>query len=209
MKFGVIYKITNSQNGMIYIGQTKMQVRDRWRLHCSKNSTCSLLHKAIEEYGKEAFKIEVIDSGESREELNQKEKYWIEKEQSISPNGYNLDKGGYFIEYTDEAKKRMSENHADVSGKKNPRYGARCSEETKKLIADRLRGRYTGKNSTYHKAVINIDTGERFDTATEAADKYGVTVSTLTKTCRGVQKRSAGFRWAFIEGGDACDISNE
>lgn len=33
----------------------------------------------------------------------------------------------------------------------------------------------------------------------DEAKAYGVTVSTLTKTCRGVQKQTAGCRWAFIE----------
>lgn len=78
-------------------------------------------------------------------------------------------------------------------------YGAKHSIESCRLISEKLSGKYTGKNSFNHRAVINLDTNEMFDTATDAAKAYGVTVSTLTKTCRGVQKQTAGCRWAFIE----------
>lgn len=196
---GIIYKITNTQNGMVYIGQTTHTLRKRWRLHCSPSSTCSLIHKAITEYGKESFTIEQIDNADSREELNRKEIAWIKKENSITPNGYNIDKGGYSIEYSEDSKKKMSENHADVKGENNPMYGKHHSEETRKLIAERLAGKYTGKDSMNHRAVVNLDTGEKFETATEAAKTYGVTVSTLIKTCRGKQKRTANCRWAYFD----------
>ena len=61
-------------------------------------------------------------------------------------------------------------------------------------------GRCTGKNNPSHRSVINLDTGERYDTATEAAKAHGVTVSALCKTCHGVQKHTAGYRWAFADG---------
>lgn len=199
MSYGIIYKITNTKNGMIYIGQTTHSIRDRWRIHCSKSSTCKCLKKAISEYGKEVFVIEQVDSAESREELNRKEVEWIKKENSIIPNGYNTGKGGYQITYSYEARMKMSKHHANVRGKNNPMFGTKHSEETRKLISKRLLGKYTGKDSAFHKAVINLDTGERFDTVTAAAQAYGVSVSTLAKTCRGVQKRTAGYRWAFIE----------
>lgn len=176
-----------------------MGIQNRWRLHCASNSTCGPLKRAISEYGKSAFIIEQVDSADTREELNQKERFWIEKENTLAPNGYNKKPGGYHITYSQEAKRRMSENHSNVKGAKNPMYGKSHSIKTRKLISDRLAGRYTGENSFFHKAVINLDTGEVFITATEAAKKYGITVSTLTKTCRGVQKRSANYRWRFYE----------
>lgn len=200
MPYGIIYRITNAKTGKVYIGQTTHTLRDRWRLHCTPGSTCSLLKQAIQEYGKDAFTMEQVDTAETREELNRKEVAWIERENSMHPHGYNVDKGGYHIQYTDAARKKMSDHHADVSGQNNPMFGSRHRDESRRLISTRLSGKYVGKASFNHRAVINLDTGERFDTATEAAGRYGVTVSTLTKTCRGVQKRTAGYRWAFDEG---------
>lgn len=200
---GIIYKVTNTRNGKAYIGQTTHTLRDRWRLHCHKSSTCRYLKKAIAEFGMEAFTIEQVDAADSRDELNEKEVAWIERENTMHPNGYNSDKGGYYGNYSAETRKRMSDNHADISGKNNPMYGRHHRADSKKVISERLSGKYVGKDSFNHRAVINLDTKETFDTATDAATAYGVTVSTLTKTCRGVQQRTAGYRWAFLEGGDA------
>lgn len=197
--YGIIYKITNKVNGMCYVGQTTYTLEDRWRLHYSKGSCCSVLKEAISNFGKEAFSIEQIDIGNNREDLNSKEIYWIKKLNTRQPNGYNIDKGGYSIVHNDEARKKMSENHVDFNGKNNPMYGKHRSQYTKDLIAKRLKGRYTGKDCSASRPVINLDTGERFVSATEAANKYGVTTSTLCKTCNGRQQKTAGYRWAFEE----------
>ena len=176
-----------------------MSLRQRWRLHYSKSSTCKYIHEAINEYGPENFVIEEIEQGNSREDLNEKEKYWIRELNSLFPNGYNNDKGGYSITYTEESRKKMSEHRPDFRGSKNPRYGVKASEETRRLISEALKGKYVGEKNPNHKAVINLDTNEYFNTATQAAEKYGVTSSTLLKTCRGKQKRTAGYRWAYAE----------
>ena len=166
------------------------------------------MYQAISLYGKNNFIIEEIEHCYSRDELNEKECFWIQKIDTLFPKGYNIRQGGYSIVYSEASRAKMSKNHADVRGVRNPRYGARLTETTKQLISSALKGKYVGEKSSFHKAVINLDTNERFSTATEAANKYGVTVSALTKTCRGVQKRTAGCRWIF-EGGDANDSTDK
>jgi group I intron endonuclease len=57
-----VYKVTNKQNGKIYIGITNQGVTVRWSKHCSdarRNSTF-LLSKAIRKYGEQNFLIETI-----------------------------------------------------------------------------------------------------------------------------------------------------
>ena len=44
--------------------------------------------RAIRKYGKENFIIEIIDTAESQDELNQKEQYWIRYYDSVN-KGYN------------------------------------------------------------------------------------------------------------------------
>jgi len=39
---GFIYKITNKENGMIYIGQTTQSLKDRWRQHRKKIAHVSI-----------------------------------------------------------------------------------------------------------------------------------------------------------------------
>ena len=53
-----------------------------------------VFHRAIIKYGIGAFDFTVIDHASSREDLNQKERYWIAHFKCISPNGYNLTDGG-------------------------------------------------------------------------------------------------------------------
>lgn len=88
-----IYKITNLVNNKIYIGQTITGVDSRWKGHLYKDG-CKFLHNAILKYGKENFKIEVIEYCEENK-LDDREIYWISYYHSTDRNiGYNILKGG-------------------------------------------------------------------------------------------------------------------
>ena len=86
-----IYKISNSVNNKIYIGQSIRPVEDRFRRHINdamNNKLDTHLARAIRLLGPDKFKIEVIDTATSQEELTQKEHDYINKYNSIE-NGYN------------------------------------------------------------------------------------------------------------------------
>ena len=100
---GFIYKIYNDVNDKVYIGQTAIDIESRWIQHLSKTAyreDNSIVHKAIEKYGKEHFNIEAVDTiyndnfESLRKELNKREISCIEQYNSISPNGYNILYGG-------------------------------------------------------------------------------------------------------------------
>lgn len=104
-------KITNLVNGKIYIGQTIKTVEQRFKEHCVKNKRIvSAINKAIQKYGKENFIFEQIDSATTYSELNQKEYDLIRKENTISPNGYNLRDGGMMGTVSEETKLKHSES---------------------------------------------------------------------------------------------------
>ena len=84
-----IYKITNLINGKIYIGKHSQKIQNK----DSYFGSGVLLNKAIVKYGKENFKKEIIEMCE-KDNINDKEIYWINKFNSFTPNGYNLAKGG-------------------------------------------------------------------------------------------------------------------
>lgn len=69
-----IYKITNSINGKIYIGKTYKTIEQRFKEHFkdSKRYKNRPLYRAINKYGIESFKIEVIEKTNTPEE---REKY--------------------------------------------------------------------------------------------------------------------------------------
>ena len=92
---GIIYKITNTLNNKMYIGQTTRNIASRWREHKSRSSPSdgTYLHNAIAKYGENNFVIEQIDNCPD-ELLNDREIEWITILDTMYPNGYNLTIGG-------------------------------------------------------------------------------------------------------------------
>ena len=92
-----IYKIQNKINGKIYIGQS-VNIEKRWNKH--KNASQNILdhgyethlYRSFRKYGIENFDFSIIEECPIAE-LNQKEKYWIQKYNSFF-KGYNLTLGG-------------------------------------------------------------------------------------------------------------------
>ena len=72
-------------------------------------------HEAIRKYGFEDFDWEVIDSAETLEELNEKEIFWINKLNTLSPNGYNLEKGGKVKVFLEETLQKMKKANRDYA----------------------------------------------------------------------------------------------
>lgn len=222
----IIYKITNRVNGKVYIGQTIRSLEHRWKQHCSKSSGCIYIHRAIQKYGKENFTVEQIDVASDREELNKKEQYWIQHYDCIAPKGYNMTTGGdnfercddsrekirkrqtgetnsfYGKTHSDEVKKRFSEQRKGENnamygsarfGEKNPMYGKHHSEETKQLY----REMFSGSNSPRAKKVVCVETGEVFNTVTDAARYIGKTNTHLCACCKGKVQTCGGYHWRY------------
>lgn len=92
---GLIYKIVNDINSLIYIGKTTRSMESRWHDHI-KNSyiqQVSKLHNAMRKYGVEHFHIELVEDKIPNEILNDREIYWIQQYNSYE-NGYNSTLGG-------------------------------------------------------------------------------------------------------------------
>lgn len=90
MKTLKIYKITNKINGKVYVGQTSESLSQRFSRHMGYQSKehDSKFYRAIRKYGKDNFFIELLDTAETQEELDEKEVFWILKLNAVS-NGYN------------------------------------------------------------------------------------------------------------------------
>ena len=102
-------------------------VHARFRRHISdakKGKIDTHFTRAINKYGEENFVYETIDTASTREELTEKEKYWIDYYNSCDA-GYNTSPGGYpcggntyyRVENLDEIKKKLS---LSKLGGKNP-----------------------------------------------------------------------------------------
>lgn len=94
---GYIYRITNTVNGKVYIGQTSVSIAQRWRQHrwASKKDSTHPLYRAIKKYGSDKFSIECLETViGSRSDLVDAEIRLIRSYSSLSPKGYNLSAGG-------------------------------------------------------------------------------------------------------------------
>lgn len=95
--YGIIYKCTNLINGKIYIGQTIKGLEHRKGLHeiTADKNRGFYFHNAIRKYGKENFKWEIIDSGLSKIDLDNKEIFYINIFNVLNHDfGYNIKSGG-------------------------------------------------------------------------------------------------------------------
>jgi len=88
----IIYKIVNNINGKVYVGQTIQPLNKRISYHVWQNRLP--IQKALNKYGIQSFTISIIDSADSKDVLDEKEKYWIKFLDCRAPNGYNLTDGG-------------------------------------------------------------------------------------------------------------------
>lgn len=88
--YGYIYKNTDLTNGMLYIGKHKYDKPELDPTYHGSGTRWGKIYKSRPETTKE----EIIDIVYSKEELNEKEKYWIKKLNTKWPNGYNFTDGG-------------------------------------------------------------------------------------------------------------------
>jgi len=71
----------------IYVGQTMRTLEQRFAEHAKADS---LLGNAIRKYGAENFSIEILTECETKAELDDKERLYIEKLNYKHPHGYNF-----------------------------------------------------------------------------------------------------------------------
>lgn len=136
-----VYKVVNEENGKVYIGKTKKTLEDRWKRHLylAEKGVNRHFYDAINHYGKEKFSIELLEECNTEDELDRREKYWIDQFNSISrEKGYNMTEGGEggdtFSCQSEEKKEEIREKLSKLHSERDR------DEETYKKIADAERG---------------------------------------------------------------------
>ena len=204
--FGIIYKIENLCNGKVYIGQTTKQKGFYGRYpygNVVSQSSNSYLKSSIQKYGMENFKIyECIDVGYDREDLNNKEIFWIKFYQATNPeHGYNRHSGGS-LDFNLPEESRQSMIRAKKS-KPSWNRGKSWSEETRRKIKEN-HANFARGNHPEAKPVRCITTGKEFACLSDGAEYYRCDLSYTSKCCRGLAKHSGRLEdgtqleWEFI-----------
>lgn len=134
-----IYKITNKINNKCYIGQST-RIQDRWKEHSSnyehKRHPELPLYKAMEKYGIKNFSFMVLQECQ-KEELDEKEKYWIKYFNStLQDHGYNIRSGGDSTNGENHPKHKLTQQDViDIRTRYNNHE--RC-KEVEKIYADKI-----------------------------------------------------------------------
>ncbi len=159
--FGLIYKITNSLNGKMYIGQTIRSAELRFKQHVmdalNPKRRHFAIHRAIQKYGAAAFKVEILLHASSKEALDHWEQYFIGKNNAFY-EGYNLtaqkSAGGHSIETRkkigEKAKLAATWKIATVAASLH-NTGKPCSDQTRKRISEAKKGRVINSVETRAK----------------------------------------------------------
>lgn len=137
-----VYIHTNKVNGKKYVGQTKMNPKDRWGSNGHRYKECTYFYNAIKKWGFDNFEHEIVYSGLSHAEANKKEQELIELYNTRDHKyGYNIRYGGSNGVLSEETKNKLSQARKDkYTGSNSPRYGKKLSEETKLKISMAQRG---------------------------------------------------------------------
>lgn len=228
--YGVIYKITNKINGKVYIGQTT-QPRGFKDRYCTKGKGIERVYNymisrkrnndnynkhlfsSIVKYGFGNFCVdEVLDKAKSLDELNNKEKAYINKFKSYNPKyGYNDTLGGDNYERSDYAKSKYNKKYSKpVYCITNKRFYSSINEASKATgcgtgsISSCCLGKShqsRGLNNRYYKfkyfshivsgnkiPVVCITTNKHYISLTEACDDTGISKRSIHNACKGISK---------------------
>lgn len=174
-----IYLIENDQNHKRYVGQSR-NIENRWKRHRrgfdSGKHENRYMQRAVN-LG-QTFTFSVLEECKA-DQLDKLERKWIKHFHSNNYRyGYNLDDGGNY------GKTLAARNLTRRTGRDNPNYGRRTSEETK----EKQRKASIGKNnklsvSDVEQIKIDFLGGVKIK---QLAEQYGVKVSTIGKitTCK-------------------------
>ena len=224
-----IYKITNKLNGHFYIGQS-VNIQARFRehhfsgKHIEDKDHNTPIHLAIYKYGWENFETEILEEC-SKDLLNEREIYWIEKLSATKNGNYNILLGGQDrikfyekpIEIYDlngqyvrtvksaaEAAKELGVSRDfvyQVLYKQRPTCGGHQLKfvEDKKSVIKKFISRQGGSIAVNQIHPVTNEILATYISAAEASRVTGIDSSAITKVCKGKLKTTKGYKWAYAE----------
>lgn len=233
-KYGVIYLIINNINGKIYVGLTTNTFNGRYTKNKEKlinRVSNEHLRRSIEKYGIENFTIiEEFDVAYSEEELDALEDLYIKMYNTTNNQyGYNKKYGGANGKQSEETRRKNSEGHKGLKmseetkrkqsemrkGNKNPFYGKKHTDETKKKISKANSGINNGMSKghteqskqkmrevqtrLHGRKIICEENGKIYNSAGEAARDLRLNASSIHHCCRGDYKSTKGYHFKYVD----------
>lgn len=198
-----------SPDNLRYYGMTGRDVKVRW------NNGKGYIHnqyfyRAIQKYGWDEFKHEIVADGMTKAEACSMEEGLIAEYHTQDPRyGYNLSAGGECNKLSQSTKDKISKANKgrifsegtrekmSIShiGKSTSLKGCKLSDEHKRKISESLNGRKHPHGATSPKPVIC--NGTRYDSVQDCADFYNVSFSAMCSWLRG--EKSMPYKFVFMK----------
>ena len=204
-----VYKITNTVNGKVYIGQST-NIKQRWsqhRQHLNGGYHCNdYLQRSWMKYGKDAFTFEVLQECTVDELDAYEEKYISMYDSTNFEKGYNEKTGGNQCRLTERTKAKLRKPKGPLS----PEHIAKMSAARKGIPAwnkglitpPEVRAKQSkariGKKPCNCKQVLCATTGKVFHDTVEAAKYYGLVATNIRKCCRKERHTVGGMEWTYM-----------
>ena len=222
-----IYKITNKINGHYYIGQA-VDIKNRFRghkfsaIHLNNKDHGAPIHLAMAKYGVNNFLYEIIEEC-PRDQLDEREIYWIDKLQATENGNYNILKGGQdrmkfdekpvelydlqgnYIRTVPSATKVAEEFGVSRNAIYQVLYKQRPSckgyqmkyEEDKDTIMKPFVSRQGGSIAINQIDPKTLQIVNTYISAAEAGRLTGTDSSAIIKVCKGKLKTTNGYKWEY------------
>lgn len=212
-----VYCHINKINGKRYVGITKQNPETRWRSGNGYNNS-EYFWRAIKKYGWRNFEHVTLHENLTKEEAEKIEiKLIAEWKTTDGEYGYNIANGGNHIgSVSEETKRKISKRHKGVATELHRTEetkrkiskglkGIKRSDETKKKMSDfaksrgmseMIKQRFIEANEKRKIPVICIETGIKYESASEAARQTGLCKSTILRHCNRTYKKK---KWRYAE----------
>ena len=220
-----IYKITNTINNKIYIGQS-IHIEQRWKEHLSGRGSKALYQDFLF-YGTQNFTFEILEICTDKTLLREREKFWVRYYNSYL-DGYNGNEGGDSVLQAVESTKKSifcydlfgnfiqmfpSLSEAErITGINNSNISraAKTKGRTKNF---QWRYQYYDSIPPYKRRIGNIGKRvcgrpviqydknynfiQQFDTIREAERSTGIHGGSISEACSNKRKTAGGFIWKY------------
>jgi group I intron endonuclease len=210
----IVYKVTNEENGKIYIGGTTKSIEERKKDHIkkSKKGKSYLFQNAIATHGPDAFNWQQIDTATSIDELAQKEKAYVLKYNS-KEDGYNQSEGGEIQKtvYQYDVSTGMLVNKYSSLSIAGAKFNLTKQDLSKVCLSvNKLsKGSVWCYSSTFptdlkdhRKKVVQQLTLDgtlitEYKSVSEASKLTGFNKTSIAKVCRGERQSCGGYNWMY------------
>lgn len=205
-----VYCIRNTDNNKVYIGSSR-NIEGRWRVHRSRlnlNKHHSQ-HLQLSYNLGSSFVYEILELVEDLSQLEIREQYWVDHYQSYKSDfGYNAVRTVSAINPSrmrerwakSGAKEKQSQLMKKVCNSKSWKQNTKIARQ--RLMADPIALAKYAKirllTSPHRKRVKCIETGQEFNSITQASKFLGVSVVKIRDSAN-KKRKSIGFSFEWVK----------